>query len=185
MDKSLVHLSKFLSLVLRHRPETIGLQLDPQGWASIDELLPAASRAGVRLTRESLMAVVEQNDKKRFAISDDGTMIRASQGHSVAVDLALEPLAPPDLLYHGTATRFLSSIQSEGLRSGARQHVHLSSDEATARAVGIRHGRPVILRVDAKQMHTDGHTFYQSQNGVWLTKHVPPRYLHEIGGGAA
>jgi putative RNA 2'-phosphotransferase len=183
MDKHLIHFSKFLSLVLRHKPETIGLQLDPQGWVRIEELLNAAEGADVGLTYDVLMAVVEQNDKKRFAVSDDSTMIRASQGHSVDIDPALQPLTPPDILYHGTATRFLAAIQAEGLRPGQRQHVHLSSDEHTARAVGTRHGRPAILLVDAKEMHKDGHAFYRSQNGVWLTEHVPPRYLHRTEDG--
>lgn len=177
MDTKLVGLSKFLSLVLRHKPETIGLTLDANGWTEVDALIERANKSGKRLTRPLLEEIVENNDKKRFAFSEDGTCIRASQGHSVTVDLALEPQTPPETLYHGTATRFVDSIRQTGLRAGSRQHVHLSLDEETARKVGQRHGKPIILRVKAGEMHRSGSTFYVSANGVWLTDGVLPEYL--------
>lgn len=176
-DRSLVRVSKFLSLVLRHRPEGIGITLDTAGWVDVDELLAASGRAGVPLDRATLERVVAENDKRRFALSPDGRRIRASQGHSVAVELGLDPVAPPEVLYHGTATRFLESIRREGLRPGSRTHVHLSGDEATARAVGSRHGSPVVLTVAAGAMHRAGHRFFRSENGVWLTDSVPSEHL--------
>ena len=177
MDPSLVRASKFLSLVLRHRPEHIGITLDPAGWVSVDELLAAARRSGFPLDRATLERVVAGNDKRRFAFSDDGARIRASQGHSVGVDLGLAAQAPPEVLFHGTATRFLDSIRREGLRPGSRTHVHLSADEATAHTVGRRHGSPVVLRVNAGDMHRDGHELVLAENGVWLAREVPARYL--------
>lgn len=177
MDPSLVRASKFLSLVLRHRPERIGITLDSAGWGAVDELLAAAGRSGFKLDRATLERVVAENDKRRFAFSADGQSIRASQGHSVGVDLGLTPRTPPDVLFHGTATRFMDSIRREGLKPGSRTHVHLSADEATAQAVGRRHGSPVVLRVEAGAMHRDGHEFHRSENGVWLAQAVPARYL--------
>jgi putative RNA 2'-phosphotransferase len=144
---------------------------------AVDDLLEAMRRAGVAIDRPLLERIVAENDKRRFAFSADGTRIRASQGHSVAVELGLEPREPPPVLYHGTATRFLESIRRQGLRPGARTHVHLSRDEATARNVGRRHGAPVVLTVDAKAMHEAGHEFTCSENGVWLTREVPAEYL--------
>ncbi len=164
--------------MLRHRPDKIGLTLDAQGWADVDELLHKANQHGVALTRDRLQQVVAQNDKQRFAFNADGTRIRASQGHSIQIDLGLEPIAPPQLLYHGTATRFLTSIRQQGLLRGQRDHVHLSPDEATARKVGARHGEPIVLVVNAEKMHVAGFTFYRSANGVWLTDHVPVEYLN-------
>lgn len=177
MDPSLVRASKFLSLVLRHKPEHIGITLDAAGWVGVDELLAAAGRSGFALDRATLERVVADNDKRRFAFSEDGARIRASQGHSVAVELGLEPQAPPEVLFHGTATRFLDSIRRGGLRPGSRTHVHLSADEATARTVGQRHGKPAVLRIDAGAMHRDGHAFVRSENGVWLTEAVPAGYI--------
>lgn len=170
-------ISKFLSYVLRHDPGSIGLALDPQGWVDVDTLVAKANAAGRRLDRGAIEAVVATNDKKRFTLSENGQRIRAAQGHSVAVDLALEPIAPPARLFHGTATRFLDAIMIEGLRPGGRQKVHLSADEATARTVGQRHGKPVILHVDTGRMHAEGHLFWQADNAVWLTDAVPPQYL--------
>lgn len=170
-------LSKFLSFVLRHKPDTIGLALSPQGWASIDELIIKSHAAGTRFSREDLLRVVENNDKKRFTLSDDGQHIRAAQGHSVTVELGLTPRGPPPVLYHGTASRFLKSIQSEGLTPQSRQQVHLSADEATAHRVGQRHGEPVILTVEALRMHASGFQFFLADNGVWLTDRVPPEFL--------
>jgi putative RNA 2'-phosphotransferase len=174
MDRALVGTSKFLSKVLRHAPGSVGLRLDEAGWAEVEELLAAAARAGVALDRPTLERVVGENDKQRFAFSADGRRIRASQGHSVEVELGLEPREPPETLYHGTAEHNLESIRREGLRPGRRTHVHLSADPDTAVAVGRRHGRPVVLRVAAGRMHRAGHAFYRSDNGVWLTGAVPP-----------
>lgn len=176
MKDRLVSTSKFLSLVLRHEPEKIGLQLDPQGWVSISELLSKAT-GKLPLTVELLHEVVRTSDKQRFAISEDGTRIRANQGHSVPVELGLAQQAPPEQLYHGTATRFLDSIRTQGLLRGDRHHVHLSADADTAVKVGTRHGQPVVLIVDAGDMHRAGHVFFRSDNGVWLVEHVPPAFL--------
>ncbi|MBM4092838.1 MAG: RNA 2'-phosphotransferase [Planctomycetes bacterium] len=177
MDRELISTSKFLSLVLRHHPEIIGISLDEQGWVEIDVLLAAANRSGRKLTRSLLDRVVRENDKQRFAISADGTKIRANQGHSIEVDLGLQPAQPPELLYHGTVARFLDAIRASGLQPGSRQYVHLSPDVETARKVGQRRGRPVILVVESGRMWQDGHAFYRAQNGVWLTDSVPAKYL--------
>ncbi len=177
MSSDDVQLSKFLSFVLRHKPDAIGLVLDPQGWAGIDDLIAKADVSGTRFSRDDLERVVASNDKKRFSISEDGLQIRAAQGHSVAVELGLVPREPPAVLYHGTATRFLDAILAEGLKPQSRQHVHLSLDEVTARRVGQRHGKPAILLVDAQAMHGEGMRFYVADNGVWLTDHVLPRFL--------
>lgn len=177
MEKRLVKVSKFLSLVLRHAPETIGLTIDENGWARVDQLIVAATRAGVVLDEKLLNDVVEHNDKKRFAFSADGSRIRASQGHSIAIELALERVEPPEMLYHGTASRFIESIKEKGLIKGERQHVHLSKDEDTATKVGSRHGKPVVLKIASARMHSDGFEFFVSANGVWLTKSVPVQYI--------
>jgi putative RNA 2'-phosphotransferase len=169
--------SKFLSLVLRHQPEKIGIALDSAGWVRVAELLEAMGRHGFALTREELERVVETSDKKRFALSDDGERIRASQGHSVEVELGYEPATPPEVLYHGTVDRFLAPIRQKGLVKGARHHVHLSADVGTATKVGGRRGRAVVLTVDAAGMVREGIVFYVSANGVWLTEHVPARFL--------
>lgn len=176
MADTLVRTSKFLSLVLRHEPEKIGLELDAQGWVSIDELLAKAA-GHLPLTAELLHEVVRTSDKQRFAISEDGTRIRANQGHSVPVELGLAAQVPPEQLYHGTATRFLDSIRRQGLLRGERHHVHLSADTDTAVKVGVRHGQPVVLVVQAGDMHQAGHAFFRSDNGVWLVEHVPPSFL--------
>jgi putative RNA 2'-phosphotransferase len=179
---SLVDTSKLLSYVLRHRPDSVGLTLDPQGWVDVDTLLAALAAHGRRVDRALLVRVVADNDKQRFAFSGDGMRIRASQGHSVAIDLGLAPQAPPAVLYHGTASRFMKSILAQGLQAGARRHVHLSRDVETARRVGARHGVPVVLRVEAARMAADGIVFYVSDNGVWLTGAVAPRYLKKDDG---
>ncbi|MCA1472346.1 RNA 2'-phosphotransferase [Bradyrhizobium sp. IC3195] len=170
-------LSKFLSLVLRHQPETIGLVLDSHGWASIDDLIAKANAAGTKFGRDDLLRVGAESDKKRFSLSPGTDRIRAAQGHSVSVELGLAPQEPPSILYHGTATRFVEAILSEGLKPQARQQVHLSSDEATAQRVGQRHGKPHIFKVDAGSMHAKGFKFFRAENGVWLTDHVPPEFL--------
>jgi putative RNA 2'-phosphotransferase len=177
MEPRLVRISRFLSRVLRHRPQEAGLTLDAHGWADVDAVLAGAQRRGFALDRATLLRVVAENDKQRFTLSPDGQRIRANQGHSLPVDLELEALVPPDVLYHGTATQFLGSIRREGLRSGRRQHVHLSPDAATAARVGGRHGTATVLTVEAARMHAEGHVFYCSANGVWLTDHVPAVYL--------
>ncbi|MFE1203402.1 RNA 2'-phosphotransferase [Streptomyces sp. NPDC058762] len=170
-----VKVSEYLSKHLRHQPERIGLTLDEGGWVEIDTLIAAAAAHGFRVTRDELHHVVATNDKRRFAV--DGTRIRASQGHSIDVDLGLPPATPPPYLFHGTVARHLEAIRSEGLRPMNRHDVHLSPDRATATRVGARRGRPVVLSVDAAAMHRDGHVFRVSANGVWLTKAVPSRYL--------
>lgn len=173
-------ISKFLSYVLRHAPETIGLKLDAGGWADVAELLAKANAAGQQIDLDTLHAVVAESDKKRFTLSDDGRRIRAAQGHSVTVDLGLAASEPPLLLYHGTASRNLDAIFTEGLKPGHRQQVHLSSDPDTARRVGERHGKPAVLTVDAGRMHRAGFLFFRADNGVWLTDHVPPGYLERL-----
>lgn len=177
MKPSLVKVSKFLSLVLRHQPQLLGLHLDAQGWTSVKELLQRSQAGPHPMTLELLQAVVHSNDKQRFAFSPDGTLIRANQGHSVEVDLALPPVAPPEVLYHGTASTNLTSIGQRGLLKGRRHHVHLSVDPETATKVGQRHGPSVVLSVRAGEMHRIGHVFFQSANGVWLTEQVPPAFL--------
>ncbi|QEH36431.1 RNA 2'-phosphotransferase [Aquisphaera giovannonii] len=173
----LVRASKFLSLVLRHKPEEIGLVLDANGWADVEALIRRSNDHGVRLTRPLLDRIVAENDKTRFAFSEDGARIRASQGHSVDVDLALPPASPPDFLYHGTATRFLDSIRAGGLHPANRRHVHLSPDAETATKVGRRHGKPVVLVIRTGEMAEAGHLFYLSANGVWLTDRVPAAFI--------
>ncbi|MFJ5260605.1 RNA 2'-phosphotransferase [Streptomyces sp. NPDC088387] len=174
-ERRTVKVSKYLSKHLRHQPERIGLVLDEGGWVEIETLISAAAGHGFRLTREELDQVVANNDKKRFAI--EGTRIRASQGHSIEVDLGLAPATPPPNLFHGTVARSLDAIRDEGLRPMNRHDVHLSADHETATRVGARRGRPVVLSVDAAAMHRDGHVFHVSANGVWLTKAVPREYL--------
>ncbi|MEM9776943.1 MAG: RNA 2'-phosphotransferase [Chloroflexota bacterium] len=171
-------ISKFLALILRHDPGRIGLELDPQGWANVDELLEKINRSRKwQLTRDDLENVVAEDNKQRYRLNSDKTQIRASQGHSIQIDLGLEPVEPPAVLYHGTAKRFLNSIMDEGLVSKSRQHVHLSADVKTATTVGKRHGRPAILLINTQQMAADGHQFYLSDNKVWLTDHVPVKYI--------
>jgi putative RNA 2'-phosphotransferase len=174
-ERRTVKVSKYLSKHLRHQPERIGLVLDEAGWVEIDVLIAAAAAHGFRFTREELDHVVAANDKKRFAV--EGARIRASQGHSIEVDLGLPPATPPPYLYHGTVDRYLDAIRAEGLRPMNRHDVHLSPDRETATRVGARRGRPVVLSVDTGAMHRDGHVFHVSANGVWLTKAVPPEYL--------
>ncbi|MFF7157277.1 RNA 2'-phosphotransferase [Streptomyces sp. NPDC008139] len=176
-EKKTVRISRFLSMVLRHRPDSVGLTLDEAGWVDVDELIAACAARGRRFSRAELDHVVATNDKKRFAYCEDGRRIRASQGHSVAVRLGLEAAEPPDVLYHGTASATAPLILAEGLRPMSRQDVHLSADVETAVRVGSRHGRPVVLAVDARGLAAEGHVFRISANGVWLTDRVPPRWL--------
>lgn len=167
--------SKRMSYILRHQPDSVGLTLAPGGWVAIDDLL-----AALKISEEVLDEVVFTNDKQRFEYSEDATQIRARQGHSTQVDLQYEAATPPDLLFHGTATRFLESIFEKGLIKGQRHHVHLSINRETMIAVGRRHGKPVVLEVNAQQMVADGNQFFVTGNHVWLTDHVPPQYLREL-----
>lgn len=175
--KQAVRTSKFLSLVLRHQPEAAGITLDAHGWAEVAALLNGMNGAGFPCDAEALAEIVRTDEKQRYAFNADGTKIRASQGHSVSVNSDLTETAPPQVLWHGTATRFLECIMQEGLKPMSRQYVHLSRDAETAYKVGLRHGKPVILRVDAQRMAQDGMRFFLAANGVWLTDAVPPQYL--------
>jgi putative RNA 2'-phosphotransferase len=179
-DSRLVKISKYLSKHLRHQPDRLGIKLAPGGWVSVDELLAACANHSFPISRAELDEVVAQNDKKRFSFDSTGTLIRANQGHSVEVDLQLEPAAPPDVLYHGTGHRAVASIMQMGLCKMSRHHVHLSQDVESARKVGARHGRPVVFAVDAAAMHQASYTFYCATNGVWLVDRVPPDYLRQI-----
>jgi putative RNA 2'-phosphotransferase len=172
-----VRISKFLAQVLRHDPGRIGVTLDAEGWADVDELLTAAARAGLPFSRAELEEVVRTNPKQRFTLDRAADRIRANQGHSVDVDLGLSPVEPPGVLFHGTSRTVLPVLLAEGLRPMRRRHVHLSPDVETALAVGRRHGPPAVLVVDSATMHAAGHPFYRSANGVWLTDHVPAVYL--------
>ena len=173
-------LSKFISLILRHHPENIGISLDSHGWADVDALIDGISKTGRVIDRDILETVVATDEKGRYSFNEDHSKIRANHGHSVQVDLELEEQVPPDILYHGTATRFLGSIQEEGLKKMQRMYVHLSSDYETAVKVGTRHGKCVVFQIDAKRMYQDGEKFYQSKTGVWLTDHVDLKYMSII-----
>ena len=173
----MTHLSKFLSWVLRHEPGAIGLELDRNGWVEIDRLLEACRAHGEMLSRDLLAEIVATSPKQRFAISEDGLRIRASQGHSIEIELGYQPEEPPELLFHGTVASSVAAIRADGLSRMERHHVHLSPDVATARSVGMRRGKPVVLRIAAGRMRRDGHVFFLSANGVWLTEHVPPGYI--------
>lgn len=173
--------STFLSLVLRHEPSTAHVTLDAAGWVEVAALLAGCAKAGRTLTRDELEHVVVTNAKKRFEFSADGSRIRASQGHSVEVELEYAPQEPPELLYHGTATRFLDSIREKGLVKMGRHHVHLSAETRMTLEVGARHGKPVLLTILAGQMHREGHVFCRSTNGVWLVDHVPPTFIRFPG----
>ncbi len=173
-----VKVSKFLSLVLRHKPDTIGITLDEHGWTDVEELMKKSKEHGVNFDLDMLDFVVKTNNKKRFAFNDSKTKIRASQGHSVDVDLCLQQQVPPEFLFHGTSIASVNSIMSTGLNKGKRNHVHLSKDVDTALKVGMRHGKPVVFRVLAANMVATGkYVFYLSENGVWLTNNVPPEFL--------
>jgi putative RNA 2'-phosphotransferase len=172
-------ISKFLSFVLRHAPETISVTLDKGGWVEVNTLIKQSNKYNHKLDLATLEEVVAENNKQRFAFSEDRTKIRASQGHSIPVDLGYASKVPPVVLYHGTAVKHIESIRKNGLLAQSRHHVHLSAEKDTARSVGSRHGTPVILIVNAKQMLADGHEFFESDNGVWLTESVPPKYFTE------
>lgn len=177
MDPALVRVSKFLGLVLRHRPEAAGVTPDAEGWVDVEALIAGAGRKGVALDRVVLGRAVAENDKGRFEWDETGGRIRVRQGHSIPVELGLERVVPPERLFHGTVERFLVAIQREGLSKGKRHHVHLSADREMAEKVGARRGAPVVLVVEAGNMHRDGFAFFRTENGVWLVEHVPPAYL--------
>lgn len=179
-EKETKHISKTLSLILRHQPELAKLTLQTGGWVNIDDLLSGMAGMNKPITRDQLAYVVSNNDKKRFTISEDGTRIRAAQGHSVRIESDLLPVDPPIYLFHGTAEKNLAAILREGLKPMSRMHVHLSADISTARKVGARHGKPVILELDTKAMAENGQSFYQADNGVWLTGPVSPDYLSKV-----
>jgi len=179
-EKEITRLSKFISLVLRHKPETIGLSLDKNGWAQTAVLIEKMNKKGLPITHELLDYLVATNPKKRFSFNEDKTRIRANQGHSIEIDLQLMPVHPPAVLYHGTDVHSIASILQSGLEKRQRQHVHLSPDIETAVTVGKRHGKPAVLIVEAASMFSDGFEFYLSDNGVWLTEHVPAKYLQQV-----
>jgi putative RNA 2'-phosphotransferase len=180
MSRRLVTISKFMSKYLRHEPEALGLILEPGGWVLIDDLLAGAAKQGFIISREELRQVVAENDKQRLSLDDSETRIRANQGHSTSVDLQLNEVEPPPQLFHGTVTKFLDSILTEGLKKMNRHDVHLSENVETAVRVGQRRGNPVILVVESAKMSADGYKFRRSENGVWLTDHVPPQYLQLV-----
>ena len=179
MEKHLVNMSRFLSLVLRHRPDEIGLALDENGWAEVSELLDKANNNGVNITLYALLEIVRNNEKKRFSFNEDFSKIRANQGHSIEVDVELKEVIPPRLLYHGTATRFMPGILTTGLDKRARLYVHLTDNYDMAVKVGGRHGKPLVLEINAKAMSDAGMKFFVSENKVWLVEHVPVEYIRQ------
>ena len=183
MKQDLNKLSRFISLVLRHKPGAADLELDEHGWADVEELVNGINKAQ-EFTKEMLEEIVSTDDKQRYSFNEDKTLIRANQGHSVPVDVELEEMVPPDVLYHGSVIIYAPSIKKEGLRPKSRLYVHLSTDQKTAKSVSLRRKhKPVIYAVDALRMHQNGYKFYKSVNGVWLTKHVPTEYLFEAKRG--
>lgn len=172
-------ISKYLSMILRHKPEIIGITIDRHGWADVDELIKGIEK-NQEFNREILEEIVRTDEKQRYSFNEEGTKIRANQGHSITVDLELQIKEPPEILWHGTAEKYIASIERMGLRAGDRMYVHLSSDEQTAQKVGKRHGCPVIYKVKSGEMYRKGFRFYQSVNGVWLTIMVPVEYLQKI-----
>ena len=179
MKMDLNKTSRFISLILRHRPDTIGISLDEHGWASVEELLAGISKTQY-IDMAMLEKIVKTDSKQRYSFNEDKTLIRANQGHSIDVDVELPKKQPPVILYHGTGEKYVASIDEQGLIPKSRLYVHLSGDEATATIVGSRHGRPVVYEVLASQMYHDGYEFFQSVNGVWITKAVPVQYLKKL-----
>ena len=178
-ERRLERLSKFISMILRHKPEVIGITLDEHGWADVDELIKGINETGeeVEFNKTTLEKIVKTDKKQRYSVSQDKTLIRANQGHSIPVDVELEKKEPPKILYHGTGVKSVKAIQEQGLLPMERLYVHLSTDVETATNIGKRHGTPVIFKVNTEQMQKDGYDFFQSVNGVWLTKEVPAKYL--------
>ena len=185
-DKQLTNISKLISMVLRHKPEAVGITLDEHGWANVQELISGVNNTDRRnaLDMETLEEIVRTDNKQRYSFNEDHTLIRANQGHSIPVDVDLEEKTPPDVLWHGTGEKYVSSIDRQGLIPKSRLYVHLSADIETAKKVGSRHGKPVIYTIDCRKMAEDGYRFYLSANGVWLTKSVPPQYLRKEGAGS-
>ncbi len=180
MSKRLVIVSKFLSKYLRHEPDGLGLTLEPGGWVSVENLLEGAAKHDFPITKAELLQVVAESDKQRFALDETGARIRANQGHSTEVDLQLKEVDPPEQLFHGTVAKFLDSILAEGLKKMSRHDVHLSKDVQTAAKVGERRGKPIILVIESGRMAADGFKFRLSENGVWLTEHVPAQYIRPL-----
>lgn len=176
-EKEVKKKSKFLSLILRHQPETLGVQLDESGWIDVEVLLAAIAKHGKGMSRETLEYVVSSNDKQRFSFDAEGTRIRANQGHSVNIELGYEAAVPPETLVHGTPQQFVDAISREGLKKMQRHHVHLHVDEKTGLAVGQRRGKPVLLQVRAGEMYRAGFEFFVTPNQVWLTDRVPVEYI--------
>lgn len=178
-ERRLERISKFISMILRHKPEVIGITLDEHGWADVDELIKGINETGeeIEFSKDTLEIIVKTDKKQRYSFSQDKTLIRANQGHSIPVDVELEKKEPPKVLYHGTGIKSVKAIQEQGLLPMERLYVHLSTDVETATNVGKRHGTPVIFKVNAEQMQKDSYDFFQSVNGVWLTKEVPVKYL--------
>lgn len=172
--------SKFISLILRHNPGVIGINIDSHGWADVDKLITGIEKAGHKINMDILEEIVRTDEKGRYSFNEDKTLIRANQGHSINVDVGLEEKEPPEFLYHGTADRFLPDILKEGLKPMGRLYVHLSRDEETAVKVGKRHGKPVVLKIHSRQMYNEGIKFYLSENNVWLVKNVESRYIEKI-----
>ncbi len=179
MSKSDEVTSRYISMILRHKPEVIGITLDEHGWADVDALIAGVSKTHP-LDMSILERIVAEDEKQRYSFNEDRTLIRANQGHSILVDVELEEVIPPEILFHGTGEKYIASIDEQGLIPKSRLYVHLSEDKETAHKVGQRHGRPVIYEVKSGDMHNDGFVFYRSVNGVWLTKEVPVRYLNRI-----
>ena len=180
-DRRMRNTSKFISLILRHNPQVIGISLDEHGWADVKELIDGINRTeGHSLDMDTLDEIVRTDEKQRYSFNEDHSLIRANQGHSIPVDVELEEKIPPDILWHGTGQKYVSSIDVQGLIPKSRLYVHLSSDMETARKVGSRHGRPVIYQVDCRKMTEDGYRFFLSANHVWLTKEVPAEYLKKL-----
>jgi putative RNA 2'-phosphotransferase len=177
MERDLVRLSKFLSLLLRHEPKLAGLSLDRGGWVDVGSLISGSRKAGVDLDRDLLRQVVDHGEKKRFSLSADGQRIKANYGHSIDVDLDLEPREPPEILFHGTARHLVEGIKDQGVVRGGRRYVHLSGNERDAEEVGRRHGEPIVLKIRARSMYADGFEFFLSESGIWLTRAVPPYYV--------
>lgn len=178
-DKSLTNIGRYISLILRHKPEEAGTTLDEHGWANVDDLIKGVSRK-YSINMVLLEKIVETDEKQRYSFNEDRTLIRANQGHSIPVDVELDIVEPPEYLYHGTGAKYVESIEANGLIPKSRLYIHLSGDIETAKAVGERHGKPVVFRVRAKTMHEQGFIFYKSKNGVWLTKRVPVEYMEVL-----
>ena len=174
---NLQSISRYISLILRHKPEVIGITIDEHGWANVEELIQGIAKNNPGFNKEILEEIVQTDNKQRYSFNDDKILIRANQGHSIPVDVELEEKEPPKILYHGTGEKYIASIDQNGLIPKSRLYVHLSKDVETAKAVGKRHGKEVVYSINSEQMYKDGYKFYLSKNGVWLTKRVPVKYV--------